>query len=339
MKINRREFLNTAVGMAGILSLKASGLLKLQEVLANPAAPTVIWLQGQACTGCSVSLLNSIYYTTIDDLLINKLNLEYHPNIMAAAGDFALSNADSPKPTKSQLKTLNQQWLVNSPALFDLNSDGIVNFKDYAILAARGFILIVEGAIPTGSNGIFCEIGSNMTMISAMRKFGADATQIIAVGACASFGGIPAASPNPTGALSVTSALASLGIQKSVINIPGCPIHPDWLVGTIIDILTGQNIALDSNKRPTKFYPTSTIHSRCPYREAEEEDVLGRGGCLEELGCKGPRSRCDCNSRKWNNPAQGQVGVNWCMQSGSPCIGCTEPTFPDGMMPFYDLNG
>lgn len=338
MKVTRREFLMGAASMASILGLKTSGLLDLQKALANPAGQSVIWLQGQSCTGCSISLLNSIYYTTIDDLLINKLNLEYHPNISAAAGDLAISSLNSAKPSESQLKSFGEDWLIKSPdVLFDLNGDGAVNFVDYAILASRGFILIVEGAIPTGSAGDFCKIADNLTMIDAMKKFGTDATSIIAVGACASYGGIPAAAPNPTNALSVTGALSSLGIQKSVINIPGCPIHPDWLVGAIIDLLAGTSIALDANKRPTKFYPTSTIHSRCPFRETDEISRLGTRGCLRNLGCKGPRTYCDCNSRKWNNPAQGQAGVNWCMNSGSPCIGCVEPTFPDGMKPFYTL--
>jgi len=367
MRVTRREFLQAAAGMAGLLGLKASGLMKLQEALAAPGGPSVIWLQGQACTGCSVSLLNSIYYTTVDDLLINKLNLEYHPNIMAAAGDLALSAADGSEPSFSELMGISDEWLVKSPSLlFDLNSDGIVNFKDYALLAAKGFILVVEGAIPTGSNGAFCEIGNGMTMIDAMRKFGSDATQIIAVGSCASFGGIPAAGPNPTGALSVAGALSYLGIKKPLINIPGCPIHPDWLVGTIVDILSGTAVALDSNGRPTRFYG-ALVHSNCPNLSSFNSNFSGRinhagsrsclachsrtdgsvpnprslgaSGCLFALGCKGRQTHCDCPTRKWNSPAQGQTGVNWCIGSGSPCFGCTEPGFPDVMSPFYTLNG
>jgi hydrogenase small subunit len=368
MRVSRREFLMSAAGMAGVLGLKASGLLQLQEALANPAGQSVIWLQGQACTGCSVSLLNSINLATIDDLLINKLNLEYHPNISAAAGDLAISGINSPRPTTNQLKAFTDEWLIRSPSLlFDYNSDGIVNLVDYAMLAAKGFILVVEGAIPTGASGAYCEIGNGMTMIDAMRKFGADATHIIAVGSCASFGGIPAAAPNPTGALSVGGALASLGISKPLINIPGCPIHPDWLVGTIVSILTtGAIPALDSNNRPTAYYG-ALVHTNCPNLAAFNSTIngrishaggnscltchtrtdgnvpnprsLGTAGCLFALGCKGRETHCDCPTRKWNSPAQGQAGVNWCVQAGSPCIGCTEPTFPDGMRPFYTLNG
>lgn len=368
MKISRREFLQTAAGMAGLLGLDATGLVKLQKALGNPAGPTVIWLQGQACTGCSVSLLNSMYYTTIDDLLVNTLNLEYHPNIMAAAGDRALAAASGPKPSLNQLQALCDEWFIQpAKTVIDVNADGKVNFIDYAMLAKRGFILVVEGAIPIGANGAFCEIGGNLTMIDALKKFGAAASQILAVGACASFGGIPAAAPNPTQALSVSGALTHLGLQKPVINIPGCPIHPDWLVGTISSILVkGTPGPLDSYGRPTAFFG-SFAHNACPYlstfnstygprlthagsrsclschsrtdTHVPNPRTLGMGGCLYALGCKGRQTHCDCPTRKWNSPAKGQVGVNWCVQAGSPCIGCTEPNFPDGMSPFYTLNG
>ena len=175
---------------------------------------------------------------------------------MAAAGDRAMSAATGPRPSLTQLQALCDDWFIQSPGMgIDLNADGKVNFTDYAVLAKSGFILVVEGAIPIGSSGKFCEIGSDMTMIDAMGKFGAAASQIIAVGACASFGGIPAATPNPTQALSVKGALAHLGITKPVINIAGCPIHPDWLVGTISSILVnGTPGTLDANGRPTAFF-------------------------------------------------------------------------------------
>jgi hydrogenase small subunit len=368
MKISRREFLQTAAGMAGLLGLDATGLVKLETALANPAGPTVVWLQGQACTGCSVSLLNSVFYTTIDDLLVNTLNLEYHPNLVASAGERALATASGPHPSNSQLDALHDKWLVQSAnEMMDVSGDGKVNFVDYAALAQRGFLLVVEGAIPLNANGAFCAIGDNLTMIDALGRFGAAASQIIAVGACASFGGFPASAPNPTGALSVTDALTHLGLRTPVINIPGCPIHPDWLVGTISSLLVnGTPGPLDAYGRPTQFFG-ATVHSQCPNLSAfnstygtrmtharaqsclschsrtdshvPQPRALSQPGCLFALGCKGMETYCDCPARKWNSPAKGQPGVNWCIQAGSPCIGCTEPSFPDGMSPFYTLNG
>ena len=367
MKISRRDFFRAAAGMAGILGLESSGLMKLQEALAGPGNPSVIWLQGQSCTGCSVSFLNSIFYAPVDTLLLDKINLEYHPNLMAPAGDFAISAAQVARPSTGELIDVSGEWVQTRQNLnMDLNGDGIVNFLDYALLARQGYILIVEGAIPTGASGEYCEIGGGMTMLKALQLFSKYASRVIAVGTCATYGGIPAARPNPTGALGVTAALNQLGQPREVINIPGCPIHPDWLVGTIVNLLTGTAVPLDSQSRPTAFYG-NLVHSACPYlssynstygRQAGHAGntsclschsradggipnprTLGASGCLFALGCKGRQTHCDCPTRKWNSPAKGQTGVNWCVQAGSPCFGCTEPTFPDGMMPFYSLNG
>jgi hydrogenase small subunit len=338
MKLTRRDFLRAAAGMAGVLGLEASGLLKLQEALAAPGAPPVIWLQGQSCSGCSVSFLNSVHYATADDLLLNSINLEYHPNLMAAAGDFAISADQVIRPSNGELNGLNLEWGKNSEGSnFDLNNDGIVNFVDYALAARRGYILIVEGSIPIGSDGHFCHIGKDLSMIDALGVFSAHASQIVAVGTCASYGGIPAAGPNPTGAMGVTDALNHIGQPKGVINIPGCPIHPDWLVGTLISALTGKAINLDGKGRPLAYYGKK-IHDtgNCPYKGGHEVKTLGEKGCLKEMGCKGPKTYADCFSRKWNSGQVGENGVNWCIEAGSPCIGCTEPQFPDGdFSPFY----
>jgi hydrogenase small subunit len=341
MKVTRRQFLQVAAGMAGALGLEASGFLKLQEALAASGAPSVIWLQGQSCTGCSISFLNSIHYATVDDLLLNSINLEYHPNVMAGAGDFAISAGQVARPSSGELKGLNSEWAKNSQDLnFDLNGDGIVNFIDYALVARRGYILVVEGAIPIGSEGHFCHIGGDMSMIDALSVFSKHASGIISVGTCAAYGGIPAAGSNPTDAMGVKDALDHIGQPKSVINIPGCPIHPDWLVGTLVSILTGQKVDLDDKGRPLTYFGKK-IHDtgNCPYKGTPQVDMLGdEKGCLKELGCKGPKTYADCFSRKWNCGQAGGDGVNWCIEAGSPCIGCTEPQFPDGdFSPFYKL--
>ena len=338
MQVTRRDFLRAAAGMAGILGLEATGLMKLQEVLAASGVPPVIWLQGQSCTGCSVSFLNSVHYATADDLLLNSISLEFHPNVSAAAGDFAISASHVARPSNSELKSMNSQWAKdNQGSGPDLNGDGKVNFLDYALAARRGYILIVEGAIPIGSQGHFCHIGENLSMIDALDTFGKHASQIISVGTCASYGGIPASGSNPTGAMGVEQALNHLGQTKSVINIPGCPTHPDWLVGTIILLLTGEQIDLDGKGRPMKYFGKK-IHDEgnCPYKGGYEVHTLGDKGCLKEIGCKGTKTYADCFSRKWNSGEVGGNGVNWCIEAGSPCIGCTEPQFPDGdFAPFY----
>jgi hydrogenase small subunit len=273
-------------------------VLRMKEAMgleADQGGLQVVWLQAQACTGCSVSLLNSIYYDTIDHLLINTLDLQYHPNVMAPAGSSAVAAAEE-------------------------------------AYTRGGYVLVVEGAVPVKNQGLSCTVWDGMTAMDAVRKYGERAAYVMAVGTCACYGGMAAGAPNPTGARGLGNRL----MGKPVVNIPGCPTHPDWIVGTIAYILANKQApVLDSYNRPTSYF-ANTVHSRCQLRETEEANTLGQGSrCLQELGCKGPITRADCPIRKWNSPGAGQYGANWCIGAGAPCYGCTEPTFPDGMVPFY----
>ncbi|MHC4692107.1 MAG: hydrogenase small subunit [Planctomycetota bacterium] len=310
MDLNRRDFLKASAAIAGALALKGSGMMQLQKAMAadsgNIGAP-VIWLQGQSCTGCSVSLLNSIHHMTVDDLLLNTINLKYHPTVMAAAGDLA---------------------------------------SGAAVGAAPGYVLIVEGSIPVGSAGHYCHVWEDenqnpVTMETAFDDFRRNAGYILAVGTCASYGGIPAGNPNPTIALGINEALNYLGVPKkqrpTVINIPGCPAHPDWIVGTVAALLAGSVPELDRDGRPVMFFD-STVHYNCPNRgQGLKAKKLGDPGCLVGLGCNGQQTNADCSMRQWNASEAGGYGVNWCVGAQNPCQGCTEPTFPDGMSPFYTL--
>jgi len=319
MNVTRRDFLKASAAIAGALALKGSGLMQLQKAMAAEGGQPVIWLQGQGCTGCSVSLLNSTYYMsiggenknmTIDELLINTIDLKFHPTVMAAAGT--------------------------------ITEDG----KNLAVSAAEdartagGYVLVIEGAIPRGADGEYCHIWPGMTMIDALDKFAPGAIAILAVGTCACYGGMSAGSPNPTGAMGVDAALRSLGRRRmSVINIPGCPSHPDWIVGTVAALLAGEMPELDDDGRPTEFFGTE-VHKMCPNRGlgGGQAKVLSDSGCLNKLGCKGQQTHADCPTRKWNSSGNGSdPGVNWCVGARNPCQGCTEPDFPDGMSPFYHL--
>lgn len=195
------------------------------------------------------------------------------------------------------------------------------------IKSAKNYILVCEGGVPTAFGGRACTVwsenGIDVTFGDALKQLAAKASKIICVGQCACFGGIGASGGNPTGLMSVP---AFLGIKT--INIAGCPPHPDWIIGPIAQLLAGQTVPLDSYGRPTSIYGR-TVHSRCPLRETDEAETFGvRNRCLKELGCRGPETRCNCPDFKWNN------GVNWCVEAGAPCIGCTEPSFP-GAASFY----
>jgi len=300
MNVTRRDFLKASAAIAGALAIKSSGLMQLQKTMAaGGGKPPVIWLQGQGCTGCSVSLLNSTYYMTIDELLIDTLDLKFHPTVMAAAGELAVGAAEAARN-------------------------------------AGGYVLVIEGAIPSGEEGDYCHIWPGMTMLDALGSFAPGAIAILAVGTCACYGGMSAGSPNPTGAMGVDAALGRSG--TSVINIPGCPAHPDWIVGTVAALLAEETPELDSEGRPKEFFG-NYVHKMCPNRGlgGGQAKVLSDAGCLSGLGCRGQQTHADCPLRKWNAAGPGEQGVNWCVGARNPCQGCTEPDFPDGMSPFYRL--
>jgi hydrogenase small subunit len=259
----------------------------------------VVWLQGTSCTGCSISLLNAaaprIANILLEEIAPGKhVSLRFHPNIMAASGEMALE-----------------------------------------ILAAaeqeKGYVLIVEGGIPEKIPYIAgSKDGKELSMVDTFADLAKNAAAILAVGACACFGGIPASGPNPSGSRSVGEMLEKLKIDTPYINVPGCPPHPDWMLGTIAQIillgLPAAAAELDEFRRPRNFYG-KLIHENCPRRPYFDAGKFakhhGDEGCLYELGCKGPYSHSDCPLRHWNS------GVNWPIGAGSPCLACVEPGFPN----------
>jgi hydrogenase small subunit len=297
MKVTRRDFLKYCGVSAAALGLTATELGRLEEILANPSAPTVLWLQGSGCTGCSVSLLNRISTSdpkTVADLLIKSVNLAYHPNLMSLAG-------------QSAAEVTEQAYNKG------------------------GYILVVEGGVPTALNGAPCFAwtynGVDVTFQEAVNDLASRASKIICVGDCASWGGMSGAPPNPTGVKGVKAVTG-----KTTINIAGCPPHPDWIVWPVVQILLGKTISVDSSGRPKSLYGRS-VHDSCPREDEDETKTIGVSGrCLKELGCRGPDTRANCPSVLWNNRA------NWCIDSNAPCIGCTQPTFP-GTASFYKNIG
>lgn len=267
----------------------------------------VIWLQGAGCTGCSISILNS-RSPKIKNLLLDELvpgayiNLLFQPTIMAGSGEMVINVLKEAKAKKGE------------------------------------YILVLEGAIPTAEGGIYAttgeEQGKPVTLLERAISLGKDALAVIALGTCAAYGGIPAASPNPTAAKGIGEVLAARNITVPVINIPGCPPHPDWFMGTVAKILLSglSAVELDEIGRPKDFFGT-LIHENCPRRadfdKGKFAKTIGDAGCLYELGCKGHFTYADCPLRQWNN------GVNWCIRNNSPCLGCVEPEFPDITSPFY----
>jgi len=261
-----------------------------------------IWLQCAGCSGCSVALLNCAG-PTVKNVIVDQLvpgahvSLKFHPTIMAGSGEAALSMTAA------------------------------------TMMPQAGYLLIVEGAVPT-KHARFGAVGES-AMADKMRELARNAMAVIAIGTCSSFGGIPAAAPDPTGCKPVTEILKQAGITTPVIAIPGCPPHPDWFVGTVASLLLFGMPGpqdLDVLGRPKRFFGV-LIHESCPRRADFEAGkfarAIGEPGCLYELGCRGPITSADCPERMFNS------GANWCVKAGSPCMACVEPEFPDVVSPLY----
>lgn len=288
MNTTRRDFLKYCGMSAAALGLTATDLLSLQDALANPSGPLVLWLQGASCTGCSVSLLNRISPqapTTAADLLVKSIDLGYHTNLSSAAGATAVAALD-------------------------------------AAYARGGYVLAVEGGVPTAFGGaagwlMTDSAGRDITIAEAVEKYASRAAAILCMGTCASWGGIPASGANPTGIRGVGAYTG-----RRTINIAGCPPHPDWMVWPVVQLILGKSIAVDSYGRPRTVF-ASKLHDRCPLKETDEAKYWAQPSrCLKSLGCQGPETVAPCPSIKWNN------GVNWCVGVGAPCVGCARPSFP-----------
>lgn len=294
----RREFLALCASSALTLSLADTlrPLLRAAAAEAKIARPPVIWLELGSCTGQTISIENS-FNPEIVMFLQEFIDLRYHWTFNVAQGDQAVAVL---------LDTVEKE--------------------------AGRFWLVVEGAVMTADNGrvnhIFARGGEPVTGLAALQEFAPKAAHVIAVGDCAAFGGPAAAHPNPGGAKGVWDVITG----RTVINIPGCPSHSDWMTGTFSHLLLYGMPELDAYNRPKMFF-SRTIHELCERRQQFEDGVFasypGEDGCLFKVGCKGPVTHADCPLRQWNHY------VNWPVKAGTPCIGCASPHFPDGMMPFY----
>jgi hydrogenase small subunit len=315
----RREFIEMAAGLIASLGLGSRLLTDASAKSQEPAPPSrasdptttevalalqslsegavpLVWLQGQSCTGCSVSFLNAAYPDAAS-VLTRYVGVDYHSTLASAAGQLALDN-------------LNKR------------------------LETGSYVLVVEGAVPLGMP-MACEVGGE-PFVAILARAAGNAKAIVSLGTCAAYGGIPAAPPNPTGAVSVSRALAGAGVKAPLINLPGCPTHPDWLVGTLVHLLRYGLPALNKQGCPELFFGT-VLHTRCPefynYNMGMFARFFGDSGCLFNLGCLGIRTYADCSTRRWNGK------TSWCVEAGAPCIGCARPEFAqDKSFPFYRVR-
>jgi len=270
----------------------------------------LLWVQAVCCGGETTSLLNSD-----------------HPHLRAALRTLDVALLGHPY-LHNQVKGSMEQLLGDCAA-------GKVHVD----------LLVVEGATYLNAPELTARV-SGKPVAEWIRAIAPLANYTIAAGTCASFGGIMACGRNPMGATglqyhrNVSGGLLGADYRGRaglpVVNVPGCPAHPDWIIGTLWALRAGQlaEVNLDRFHRPRAFYG-KLAHHACPRNEYYEfkasAAAYSQQGCLfENLGCKGTLCESDCNERLW----LGRTGS--CTRGGFPCLSCTSPVFPDGFVPFFE---
>jgi hydrogenase small subunit len=277
----------------------------------------VTWLQGQSCTGCTISMVQEEYDGVAETLSAFRDEISFHPTLMTESGQDALTKLQ-PEPD----------------------------------------ILVVEGSIPTevprAATLGHDTNGNRRPLLDWVLKLAEEAAYVVAVGSCAAFGGLPAARSGADHAIDGHGPTGARGLQHTgknggekgvlgpdyrsgaglpVINIPGCPAHPDHTLLTIATLLNGHEPDLDDLNRPLPFFQPN-VHATCPlfgdFADGKMAEEFGEDGCLAEVGCAGFYAFCDDSKRLRNG------GTQICRTAGAPCIGCVEPDFWDRFSPFYE---
>ena len=278
------------------------------------------WLAGMSCDGCSISILGA-QQPTVEQLLTGSIPglpkvVLHHPVLSVEVGREFMKAHHLAKAGK-----------LGAP---------------YVVIYEGS---IADEAIAEEFGGYWSGMGKGdddqpIPTAHWLRDLAPGAAAVIAVGTCATWGGIPAAAGNVTGSMSVMDLLgkdylSTLGLPP--INIPGCAPVGDNMTEVIAAVLmflagVGPLPKFDELGRPAWQF-TETVHRLCPrggsYEEGRFEQDHGGEGCLVELGCWGPVVQCNIVSRG----AQGHAGG--CMNTGGICIGCTMPGFPDAFAPFF----
>jgi len=315
--VTRRSFLKfcgalaVAAGMSELAAPKVAMAVESAIGKAEGGLFPVLWIEGASCTGCTESFAQ-IETPDVGKIVLELVSLNYSDVLSAGAG-----------------------WSVERA-----KEETIEN---------GNYIVVYEGAITQGFGSntlrVAMETGEEILVHAA-----SNAAAIVALGSCAVNGGWMAAYPNPANATGVSGILKKHGIDKPVVNIPGCPANPEWLMSVLVQVLMMNGLdSLDLNAegKPEGIFG-QTVHDNCErrghfengefvYEFGSKEEALGY--CLYPLGCKGPQTKSNCGVTMWNNRR------SWCIQAGSPCLGCCEanPNDPgdnwvEVNTPFYERH-
>lgn len=307
--VTRRDFVKFCGSIAAMLGLSEAMVPQVVAAIESAASSNLhpaVWLNGGACTGCTESTAQATH-PDVASIVLDILSLNYIETIMWAQGEHA------------------------NEAMY------------HTVEANEGStILIYEGSVMKGWGGNALRI-EGKTSIEILEEVAPKVAAIVAIGSCAVDGGWVMAAPNPADATGVQMYLAEKGINTPVINLPTCPVNPEWLVAVVVEVLmlgeleSGKILEkLDAQGRPKLMFG-QTIHDNCPrrghfengefvYQFGSEEEA--KGYCLYPVGCKGPQTYTNCPIVRWNDQ------VSWCVESGAPCIGCGDFNWVDQNAPF-----
>ncbi len=292
--VTRRDFLKYCGSIAALLGLSETVVPQIAAAIQKGAVlKPAIWINGGSCTGCTESAAQADY-PDVAQIVLEILSVNYFETIMMAAGKSA---------EEAATETINK----------------------------GGYILIYEGAVMRGfdGNSLFVAGGPDnagaKTGLTVLEEAAKSAEAVIAVGSCAVDGGWVASASNPADATGVLPYLKDKGIDTPVINLPTCPVNPEWIVAMVVDVLLLDKLPeMDDFNRPKLIF-SQTIHDNCPRRgHFENGEFVKEFGseeeaenyCLYAVGCKGPQTFTNCPIVRWN------AKQSWCVESGAPCIGC-----------------
>ena len=296
--VSRRDFLRFCGSLAIALGMSASAVPDIAGALEQAAqSRPAVWLSMGHCTGCTDSLAQSLY-PDLAQIVLELMSFDYWDTLAAGAG----------ATTRDALLTMVQQQ--------------------------RGkFVLVVEGAVMQGFEGNTLRVAGKPA-IEDLKKIADAAAVVLAVGSCAVDGGWVKARPDQAGATGVMNVVD----PSKVVNLPTCPVNPEWVVAMIVDyLLLGRTVPVDVGTREPPLIYGQTIHDNCQRRghfdNGEFVTEFGSqeaadGFCLYQVGCKGPQTRTQCPVIRWNSR------TSWCVEAGSPCIGCGNRDWVDTDAPF-----
>lgn len=277
------------------------------------AKANLLWLQSGGCGGCTLSLLCAESPDVLTTFEAAGINVLWHPSLSEESG-----------------------------AEFHDILDGVESGR------TRLDILCLEGSVirgPNNSGRFHMMSGRDEAMKDVIERLAGLAHHVVAIGSCAAYGGITSAGDNPSDAC----GLQYSGEEKSgllgaeftsqsglpVVNVAGCPTHPNWVTDTLTQLAAGEfsKKHVDDVARP-RSYADHLVHHGCPRNEYYEFKASAvkpsdLGCMMEHMGCLGTQAHADCNTRLWN-------GQGSCLRGGYACINCTAPGFEEPGHTFYE---